>query len=205
MKLVFVHGWGFDARVWDAILSLLPDRECLVLDLGFGNRVADAADCLPESDYIAIGHSIGSLWLLRHGTAPMKGFVSICGFDNFAKYVPAGVLQAMKERLDTAPYPMMCEFWGTPYFSEDEMNIDRLKTGLDWLAEWNEEKAHGALNCPILALAATKDPIVPRKMTEAIWHDATLKWLDGEDHFLPITHPDWCARQIKAFLDEYGF
>jgi pimeloyl-[acyl-carrier protein] methyl ester esterase len=35
MELVFIHGWGFDARFWDALAPLLPAYKQQCVDMGF--------------------------------------------------------------------------------------------------------------------------------------------------------------------------
>ena len=44
----------------------------------------------------------------------------------------------------------------------------RLDEGLDWLMHWDARRAKQALTCPVLALAARDDPIVPPAMSEAM-------------------------------------
>lgn len=35
MRLVFIHGWGLDASLWDDVIHLLPMHACERIDLGF--------------------------------------------------------------------------------------------------------------------------------------------------------------------------
>jgi pimeloyl-[acyl-carrier protein] methyl ester esterase len=43
MKLVFIHGWGLDATLWDGVCALLPEFEQERIDLGFfGSQEQDS-------------------------------------------------------------------------------------------------------------------------------------------------------------------
>lgn len=42
--IVFLHGVMVDASLWDDVVALLPDRECVVLDLPLGSHATPVAD-----------------------------------------------------------------------------------------------------------------------------------------------------------------
>ncbi|MBF0375270.1 MAG: hypothetical protein HQL39_17875, partial [Alphaproteobacteria bacterium] len=75
-RLALIHGWGFDASFWRSFR--LPGVETVTVDLGF-----QGAPFLPNfrPDDIAVGHSLGFLWALRHG--PWRAAISINGFPRF--------------------------------------------------------------------------------------------------------------------------
>ncbi len=68
---------------------------------------------------------------------------------------------------------------------------------------WDARAKRGALTCPVLALAARDDAIVPEAMTEAIWQEESgapsVIWSEDGGHALPLRRPEWCARHILDF------
>ena len=206
MTLVFVHGWGCHAAVWDELTPRLPGHEHILIDLGFVRDGPKGASAMPE-DAVCIGHSFGVLWLLKHGPRPMRGLVSIAGFDCFYKYTPDDVLPTMRAGLERDPMVQMQHFWnlcGLGEGPEGAIDAGALRAGLDWLAIWDASEQTRGLGAPILALAAEDDTIVRKPMTEGCWGEgrADLRWLETDSHMLPLTHADWCAERIRKFVDE---
>jgi len=95
MKVIFLHGFGFDARIWKNTLSLLNESlETYCPDLpGFGNSddpsnysmgaLADWIDGLIKmkvpNDFILVGHSMGGyaalMYLKKYGLQNCKGIL----------------------------------------------------------------------------------------------------------------------------------
>jgi len=202
MHVALVHGWGFHAGIWAEMVERLPGAEITLIDLGFvAGAPASAADW--PDDAIAVGHSLGLLWLLKQARGRFKGLISIQGFDRFCPHVPPSRVAALKRGLARDPGGTMQAFWGScgaPGFASPEaLDIPRLDEGLDWLMHWEAEAAKQALQCPVLALAARDDAIVPPAMTEAIWQERRIVWSPDGGHVLPLRHPDWCARHVLEF------
>jgi pimeloyl-[acyl-carrier protein] methyl ester esterase len=203
MRILLVHGWGFDARIWDRLLPHLGKAEIARLDLGFlGPRLKRPKDW--PADAIAVGHSLGLLWLL-HRREPFRALVSVQGFDCFACHVGAAKLAAMQRGLRRDAYGLMQTFWRScgieAYAPASALDVKRLGEGLDWLTAWDESRRRKALEQPVLALAAKDDPIVPEAMTRAIWGD-TVQWSNDAGHLLPLRHPEWCAGRILKFAHD---
>lgn len=195
MNIVFVHGWGFNAEVWGPLSAALPGNHYFA-DLGF--IAGGKQDALPENA-IVIGHSLGVLWALKH--LKPQALISIAGFDCFHTHVPPTLTRTMHRNLDTAPYKQMQEFWAAcgveaPY-TEEKLNIPKLKQGLSWLLEWQAEIPE---TFEILALAAKDDTIVPPDMTKAIWQNKNLHWTESGGHMLQLSQTSWCAKQIEVFI-----
>ncbi|HZJ13332.1 MAG TPA: alpha/beta fold hydrolase, partial [Methyloceanibacter sp.] len=148
MHVVFVHGWGFNAGIWTELSARLPDAETTLVDLGFvsggpaSHTVSHAAsDAASDTDWpedaIAVGHSLGLLWLLKEGKGRFKALVSIQGFDRFCPHVPELRVAALKRGLSRDAGGTMQAFWrscGAPDFARAEaLNVARLNEGLDWL------------------------------------------------------------------------
>lgn len=208
MKLVLVHGWGFHAGIWDKLAPRLDGHEIVLVDLGFVREGPKGASEIPPGA-VCIGHSFGVLWLLKHGVRPMKGLVSIAGFDCLCKHVPEHVFAAMQEGMRRDPLAQMRTFWESCGMDGagpgGVLDTGTLRGGLGWLATWDAEEQRRSLDAPILALASENDRVVRKEATQAIWgnsDDATLRWREHGGHLLPLTEPDWCAKQIRQFVDE---
>src|SRR4029079_16059829 len=63
LAFVLVHGWGFNAGIWRELVRHLPGAEISFVDLGFIRGGPKGIDTWPENA-IAVGHSLGALWLL---------------------------------------------------------------------------------------------------------------------------------------------
>jgi pimeloyl-[acyl-carrier protein] methyl ester esterase len=204
MHVVLVHGWGLHAGIWADVIGHLGDAQVTLVDLGFVADGPKSSDIWPE-DAIAVGHSMGVLWLLKEGGGRFKGLVSIQGFDRFCPHVPQSRVAALKRGLKRDPGGTMQAFWrscGAPDFALPKMlNVARLDEGLDWLMHWDAREAKEGLECPILALAARDDPIVSPAMTESVWQGSEIIWSPDGGHVLPLRHPRRCARHVLEFAD----
>jgi pimeloyl-[acyl-carrier protein] methyl ester esterase len=206
MHFVFVHGWGFNAAIWRSLTGYMRNSKVSLVDLGFIAGGPKAASEWP-SDAIAVGHSLGVLWLLHRAgeedSPPFRALVSIQGFDRFCPHIPPSRVAGMRRELRRDAYQTVEAFWrgcGTePFASPEALNAARLDEGLGWLMEWDETKARAELACPILALAARDDAVVPQAMSEAIWRSDTILWSATGGHVLPLKHPEWCANHVLDF------
>jgi pimeloyl-[acyl-carrier protein] methyl ester esterase len=206
MHFVLVHGWGFHAGLWDGFVSHLPEGSVTLVDLGFIAGGSKSASDWPE-DAIAVGHSLGLLWLLEQGAERFRALVSIQGFDCFCCHIAPSRVATMRRGLARDPAATLAAFWracGTSDFAPAEaLNVERLDTGLDWLLHWDAQKTKARLGRPVLALAARNDAIVPQAMTQAIWQNAeqahSVIWSPEGGHVLPLQRPEWCARQTLEF------
>ena len=103
MHFVFVHGWGFNPAIWRDVIRNIGNAEVTLIDLGFIAGGPKAAATWP-SDAIAVGHSLGLLWLLHRageeeGHAPFRGLVSLQGFDRFCPHIPPSRVAGMRRGL----------------------------------------------------------------------------------------------------------
>jgi pimeloyl-[acyl-carrier protein] methyl ester esterase len=204
MHFVLVHGWGFHAGLWAGFVKHLDGAEVTLVDLGFVAGGPEGEKSWPK-DAIAVGHSLGLLWLLARGGGQFRALVSVQGFDCFCCHVPSSRVAAMRRGIERTPYTTVETFWrssGAPDFAPPEaLDIPRLHEGLDWLMQWDVREVKDALRCPMLALAARDDAIVPAAMSEAIWRKAGLVWSPDGGHVLPLRHPEWCARHVREFAN----
>lgn len=197
MRIVFVHGWGLAPNFWDALTPSFSEHECGFIDLGFlGKENLDAA-----GPTIYITHSLGTLWALKNCAENMQGLVSINGFSSFRRFASKDALAEMQKSLKENPRAHMADFWqGIGAESSDKMNADRLAEGLDWLATWNVRAELKALPCPVLSLAGAQDNILPLPQMQKEWAGQGMAVCENGGHMLPMSHPDWCAQQIKGFI-----
>jgi len=202
MHLLLVHGWGFHAGIWAEMAAHLPGAERTLIDLGFVEGGPQGAADWP-ADSIAVGHSLGLLWLLQQGQRRFRALVSVQGFDCFCCHIPASRVASMQRGLRSDAPATLESFWqasGAPHFAPPTaLKIGRLDEGLDWLLRWDAREMRAKLDCPVLALAARDDVIVPPDMTSAIWPGTDTIWSPGGGHVLPLKHPEWCARHILEF------
>lgn len=202
--LVLVHGWAFGPEFWTPLQREIGAGETVTPDLGFfGPECLD----LPDEPFVAVGHSLGLLWLLRHAQDRLAGLVSLGGFGRFD--VPAGPTRAMRRGLSRDPGQVISAFHkacGLPAELAPgpallaEARPDRLATGLDWLLQWDERVALQAFNRPLLALAAADDAIVPPDLSRASFPN-NLVMLESGGHAFPASRPAQCALHIAPFLE----
>ncbi len=106
--LVLVHGWGFDASLWDGFKEAWPDCPMVTIDLGF-RGVPNFEPSLPEGPLIGVGHSLGFLWLLKTKPFAWQKLVAINSFSRFAATddfpvgIPEHVLSLMIENIQKEP------------------------------------------------------------------------------------------------------
>lgn len=186
---------------------LLGQGEVSLVDLGFISGGPEAAKDWPDGA-IGVGHSLGLLWLLRQASQGrrFRGLVSIQGFDRFCPRVPEARVFGMRRGLARDPATMLAAFWrgcGTgPFAPPNALNRERLDEGLGWLLDWDERAMLASLDCPVLALAARDDAIVPPPMSAAIFGAEKIAWSETGGHVLPLSRPDWCAKHVLDFAHD---
>ena len=207
--LLFAHGWAFGPSFWDPLRAELAGYPSSTVDLGFfGPESLE----LPDGPFVAVGHSLGVAWLLRHASPPMNALVSLGGFGRFS--VPAGPTRAMRRGLSRDAQAVLrafhqaCGLTPGQYPFLDAARPDRLAQGLDWLLDWDETGTLANFSKPLLALAALDDAVVPETLTRLSFpgghagpgngHPALLA--DG-GHAFPATRARQCARIMLPFLE----
>lgn len=204
MDIVFVHGWGFHGGIWAPVSDRLSRQAHGLVDLGFVRDGPKGIGTWPDNA-VYVCHSFGLVWLLKHGPKRMRGLVSIAGFDCFAAHGDMTAVKEMKAGLERNPVAQLRLFWRACGLERpiEPATPDpaTLKAGLDWLATWDARDERAALACPVLALASADDAIVPSAMSRAIWEGEDVRLSPTGGHALPLTRPDWCAAEIKRFLD----
>lgn len=198
-NLVFVHGWGSGPFVWQKIITDFQDHNCYVVNLGF---LGEKDITIPDEPFIGVGHSLGGLWLLKHYPDQMTGFVSIASFNCFYEHTAQHILSKMQKNIIKNTAAQIKDFWHYAGMKQpkDVMNLKPLKLleGLKDLSKWRADIPD---NFPITALASRNDHIVPPKMTEDIWENHNINWIDNGGHMLPITQPEFCNKYIQYMIE----
>jgi len=204
MRLVFVHGWGFDAALWDGIAGALSAYPHCRVDLGFLGGAVTAATLSPDD--VLIGHSLGVLWGLSQ-YRNWRQVIAINGFAHFAGLAEEGAcvrpaaLRAMRLGLVRDAEATLVKFYRSVDHTGPINHFDtqRLAEGLALLESLYITKP---LDAPCLILAARHDPLVPVDASEhlAAVTGSSVTWSEEGGHLLPLTHAPWCAEAIRAFL-----
>ena len=216
--IIFVHGWGEDSRIWADITKRLPEYNHHFIDLGFINRESESntgifIPKLESAFYVT--HSLGTLWVLNHiPLYKIGGLAAINGFGRFTDFVSNKTLKIMDKSLQRDMFLQMEMFWKNCNFPQNMQQIYKpildgnvLSQGLIWLESWDRyEKLQElkAQSVPVLSLGGEDDLILPPEIMRTHWEDLGINLVMKEQagHALPLTHPQWCAEQVKEFLDK---
>lgn len=197
MKLILLHGWGFDATLWDGVRAALPEFETIAWDRGyFGEPSAEAV----TGPCIAIGHSLGAMLLAGAMQESCVGLIAINGFDRFAGEgaVPPRVVERMRRRFGEAPMEVLADFHTRCGGEPPPAIRDEAALAAD-LALLAEADRRGMVRVPTLVLHGAADPLLPAPMRDGVFAGAPCETLQAAGHLLPLTHPGWCATRIRAF------
>jgi pimeloyl-[acyl-carrier protein] methyl ester esterase len=202
VELVFIHGWGFDARFWNDLAPLLPPASQQRVDLGFfGAPRSLEANGSPQ---ILIGHSLGFM----HGITIGKNWKGWIAINGFARFPNKAQLAPMKERLKKNPPATLREFYrhiGAPPVT-GKADVKRLEAGLDELKEGDISAALDRLNIPALILASPNDPLVPVGTSNELkghTRQGRLLWHEAGGHMVAQSDPTFCAKAIADFLTPF--
>ncbi|MDG2001740.1 MAG: alpha/beta hydrolase [Novosphingobium sp.] len=206
MRLVFVHGWGFDSRIWAELARNFADHS--FSERGYFGAPTEAN---PGGDFIAVTHSFGTMRLLAGLQPDCCGIVAINSFDRFTASkdypgVPARMVDRMIARFVDAPREELGEFRGrcgcdTPFGKMDETKLLE-----DLVALRDSDCRSQAAHCdlPILSLQGAYDAILPAAMRDAVFAGASRcehRTHETGGHLLPLQHPATCADAISAFME----
>lgn len=200
--VVLVHGWGYDAALWDAVRAQLdPALPVFTHDLGYFGAVLPAPTF--AEPVIAVGHSLGVLWWLTQADIPWRRLLSINGFPRFTATnefpgVAPRVLARMQMQFAREPAAVLADFHARcgGHAPAVQPDLARLAEGLDALAHWDGRAALAFRRDNVTALAASDDPIVSPAMSQAAF-GARCEMIETTGHLLPLTHPERCARAIE--------
>lgn len=222
--LAFFHGWGLRGAFWQRLREALPEYPHAVIEQGYWGD-ASHTPWAEATHWIAVGHSKGWADALHYPSqtphAPAwTATVSLCGFTHFcARHTDdAGQARRVVERMvkvfGKAPHEVLrdfltrCElqaFCASPDATPEQVgNLARLQADLAALIDMDVSDWVGQHPLPHLALAAEDDVIVSPALSTASWSNAPqteLVWHPTGGHALGYAHADWCAQQIRRFVN----
>lgn len=207
VKLLFVHGWGFDASIWNLLAPMLSDCERIYHERGY---FLAPGEPFPTERCIAVTHSFGAMRVLADPPTRCAGLIAINGFDRFTACdgqvgVDKRVVNRMLDRLVTDPATLLVDFYHRcgAHFAQDEICFERLHHDLTTLRDEDRTNDSKRWNRPILSLQGSEDPILPVDLRTAAFataRDLKRETRTGGGHLLPITDPSWCANAIHDFV-----
>ena len=197
--LLLLHGWGFDASLWDALRAELPEFAAATRDRGYFGAPAQP---VVEGPVLAVGHSLGALLLAQEALANAIGLVAINGFDRFTGdgAAPPRVLERMRKRFAEAPAEVLDDFRARCGAGAAPAGIDPAPLAAD-LAVLAEADARKVRRPPTLVLHGAADPILPPPMRATVFAPSIRATFPEAGHLLPLTHAEWCADRIRGFVD----
>ena len=200
LSLHFVHGWGCDASLWDALAVLLADWPQTRGDRGyFGGQ-----DAAPEGRCLVVAHSHGALRTLLDPPPGCVGMVAINGFDRFGQ---ARVLDRMIDRLSADPAGVLDVFRARIGLPPAPAIADPVRLAGD-LVHMRDAWAHAAdWPHPLVALHGGADPIVPAGVRERAFVAAPRLHAEtrpGGGHLMPLSAPAWCVQRVRAAAERLG-
>lgn len=207
MKLLFVHGWGFDNSIWAGLAGGFPDSA--MWDRGYFGEA-----CEPDATgpFVAVTHSFGTMRLIGSLPSTCRGIVAINGFDRFCEDeafpgVQRRVIDRMIARFASDPGEVLQDFRRRCGSIEPVGPFDPGLLGEDLLAlrdgDCREQLAGSAI--PVLSLQGGRDPILPEAMREAVFATAgscERETIATGGHLLPMQETAPCAEAISAFMEK---
>lgn len=206
LPLYLVHGWGFDASFWTTMLDHLPGVEASIVDAGYFG--APSRPLFPQTPYLAVGHSAGSLSLLNQDLPGCEGLVLFNGFarfsaaDDFPDGVPTRVLERMRRQLQKSPEAVLADFrkrCGTGEPLPGLPDIERLDAGLEKLLLDDAREQPARWGDRLHWMTGQSDPFPPARLG----FSGPGSIVDG-GHLLPLTEPALCASFIRQWSIRHG-
>lgn len=225
MKVVLLHAFPLDARMWEAQREALAGYEVVAPTLyPLGRSLPEWAEAVlreVEGDFVAVGASMGgylALELVRRAPERVAGIV-LAGSHAAADSSEAragradtirlireegveALWRAMRPRL--FPAEAEAETLARARASTLEQQPEDLVSALEAIRERpDSHETVAALACPLLVLVGDADPIVPLEMARAAAERASggrLAVLEGTGHFPSLEHPEAFNRALMEFL-----
>ncbi len=223
-KILF-PGWGVAKEEY---AGLNPET---VIDYGFFKEeksldLMEPASWLleiqPTEPYILIGHSMGSLFVLRNSQLRdnAQAIIIIGGFAKFAEsdnnpYGKSALeVNIMQRQLRRNPRLLMKSFYRTMFYPahqkvkiSETLNISQLHHGLELLKICDIRKDLENIKVPVMIMNGKKDAIVSAKLAETLNDKivgSSLMLFHEGGHALPITNADEIADMVEEMIKYEG-
>lgn len=211
VTLFFLHGWGFGSEIWDAVAERLGDQPHAFADRGYFGPPSAAR---PDAPVIAVTHSFGTMRLLADPPPQCRAIVAVNGFDRFAATddfpgVAGRVVDRMAARFDEEPDRTLADFRLRCGASAPAGAIvgPALARDLTALRQDDCREQAAAFAGSILSLQGADDPLLAPAMRDAVFGAAPnveRLTVPGGGHLLPLSHPDICARHVRALAGQFA-
>lgn len=228
--LVFLHGWGFDHKIWLPLVDDLAKDYCLYfVDLpGFGeSALMDWQEFklkllaqLPNY-FVLIGWSLGGLYAMRLAAEQEKRviqLISVCSSPHFVQTANWPGVKAKVFANFTKLLALNYEQTLTNFISEQLQNSAKLQAqllpafsptprslaaNLDIICTWDLRKNLSQLALPTCFMFGYRDPIIKRsikKVMEQVY--STFKYIMFKDaaHIPFISHQEEFSKELRQIL-----
>ncbi len=215
-EIYFVHGWGFDSRIWDSWLPASnPDLPIFNFDRGYFNGKQQAF-ALNKSSLakIVIVHSFGLHFIPPDLSSQIDLLVIISGFRYFHEAAANEKLskkriEQMKHRLLAQPQHLLDDFYRNcglkSTMPPTNINRQALYDDLSFLNEHRIDLADLSRVPQILLLHGAGDQIVDSghsQQLNELLPNSILCINNNAPHALPATDVHWC---INAIMDNQKY
>ncbi|MEW8586850.1 MAG: alpha/beta hydrolase [Candidatus Thiodiazotropha sp.] len=213
--VLLAHGWCFGHAMWKTLEPLLHTDTFITPDFGYFCEPKLPLRAQPRA-LIGIGHSFGSLWLLKQRQYRFDGLVIISAVPSFCrrygKDLAISEQDLISARTLISRSPQSYVRWfhkkcGMPLTGRsinpeciDETAILR---DLEYLSTWSIESELEKIEIPIRVLGANNDQIVtPTLLSESFkgFSTVSVEIETHGGHILPILNPEKCAKTINDLI-----
>lgn len=211
-SVIFYHGWGCDARVWDPVVAALPKSVKVTRwERGYFGPSMEV-DEREFSEPVLVTHSMGLLQVPSTVLASASGLVVL---DGFVRFVPEGheigvrkALRAMHRQASTDPCLLVRNFReaaGMPDYAVDvsDVHVELLVNDLDRLSE-DSADVESLAQVPRLEFIQSRDDRIVHpaaaKELQALFPSARHHFSDRGGHAAPFTQTETVVRRILALL-----
>ena len=209
IKLLFSHGWGFDASFFYKLGKLLIDFPQVHLEHCYFSSKPIKFDDTLQDRWIGIGHSFGLSKLLNY---PLHGIISLAGFTKFCRNnddtsgYSMRILDKMIAATQSNPMGVLKNFYQRCYVNKKistSININHLIRDLKIMSHLNKMDALNQFNIPVLGMIAKDDHIISKGLFMDNFKNTSkfeLICFKKGGHGLAFNQPQPCAEVIKQWI-----
>ena len=221
MQIVFIHGAGCTADVWDAQRPGFADATFYALPghgrPGAPDSIGAFADALLadlSGDSILIGHSMGGAIALEcalRGDSRVRALVMLSSGAKLR--VGPAIFSALESDFEAASAEVPRYFFAEPTTGRMEQAtramraVGQAQTIRDFRAcdAFDRIEQLGRVAVPLLALVGDKDVMTPPKFSLALADrvpEGQARILEGAGHLAMVERPDETNAALHAFVDQ---
>ena len=232
MKLIFLHYFGGGPRSWNAVISLLPEHNCVALDLreagrlplgySVGQAAGDVLEVLGDigEPWVLVGHSMGgkiALEIASRQPEQLRGCVLIAPSPPTPEPMTEAERQNMLEGHGTreAAQRIVQDAAGAPL--SDEQTEIAIAANLayeerdweNWIKIGTREDISANMPhiiVPMLVVAGELDKGMPPEFLRAeiiaTIPRTHLETVSGSGHLVPQVKPDETASLIRDWVEQ---